>query len=132
VILLQRRLLHSGLMFLTTKVIYCSLQLQLNPSFLFDLLLHDLGSLGHFLSSGHMHLHESKTPIFLVKVRQLILDDCFDLLFRVLLWFFLSFDALLLVWCRVVGVEVFIVGTSVRLRGCRGGSLSILTSAVAH
>jgi hypothetical protein len=34
----------------------------------------------------------------LAKACQLILDDCFDLLFRILLWVFLSFDVLLLGW----------------------------------
>jgi hypothetical protein len=83
-------------MFLTTNVLYCSLQFRLNHSFLFNLLLHYLDSLGHCLSSGHLFLHESQMLIFLAKARQLILGDCFDLLFRVLLRFFLSFDVLLL------------------------------------
>jgi hypothetical protein len=74
-------LLQRGLMFLTMKVLYCLLQLRLSRSFLFDLLLHNLGSLGHCLSSGHVLLHESQALIFLAKVCQLILDDCFDLLF---------------------------------------------------
>jgi hypothetical protein len=67
------------------KVLYFSLQLRLSHSFLFNLLLHDLGSLGHCLSSGHLLLHESQALIFLAKASQLIL-----------LWFFLSFDVLLL------------------------------------
>jgi hypothetical protein len=44
--------LRSGLMFLMMKVFDCSLQLRLSCSFLFDLLLHDLVSFGHCLSSG--------------------------------------------------------------------------------
>jgi hypothetical protein len=34
------------------------------------------------------------------------------------------------VGCRVVGVEVFIAGTSIWLDDCRGGSSGILTSVV--
>jgi hypothetical protein len=49
------------------KVLYCLLQLRLNRSFLFDLLLQDLGSLGHCLSSGHLLLHELQVLIFLAK-----------------------------------------------------------------
>jgi hypothetical protein len=69
-------------MFLMTKVLYCSLQLYLSHTFLFDLLLDNLGSLGHCLSSGHLLMHESQVLIFLVKACQcqLSLDDCFDLL----------------------------------------------------
>jgi hypothetical protein len=85
-------------MFLTTKVLYCSLQLRLSRSFLFNLLLHNLGYLGHCLSSSHLLLHESQALIFLAKACQLIIDDCFDLLFRILLRVFLSFDVLLLGW----------------------------------
>jgi hypothetical protein len=63
------------------KVLYCSLQCHQSHSFLFNLLLHNLDSLGHCLSSGHLLLQESQALIFLVKACQLILDDCFDLLF---------------------------------------------------
>jgi hypothetical protein len=56
------------------------------------------GALGHCLSSSHMLLHESQALIFLVKACQLIFDYCFDLLFRILQWIFLSFDVLLLGW----------------------------------
>jgi hypothetical protein len=66
------------------KVLYCSQQLCLSCSFLFDLLSHDLGSLGHCLSSGHMLVYELQALIFLVKVCQFILDDCFNLFFQVL------------------------------------------------
>jgi hypothetical protein len=54
---------------------------RLNCSFLFDLLLHDMVSLGYYISSGHLLLHELQNLIFMAKAHQLILDDCFDLFF---------------------------------------------------
>jgi hypothetical protein len=62
-------------MFLLTKVFYHSLQLRLSSSFMFDLLLHNLGSFGHCLSSGHLLLHKSQTLILLAEACQFILDD---------------------------------------------------------
>jgi hypothetical protein len=67
--------------FLLTEVFYCSLQLYLSCSFLFDLLLHGLGSFRHRFSSGHMFLHESQALIFLMEACQLIFNNCFNLLF---------------------------------------------------
>jgi hypothetical protein len=49
--------------------------------FLFDLLLHDLGSFDHCLSSGHLLLHKSQTFILLAEACQFIFNDCFDLFF---------------------------------------------------
>jgi hypothetical protein len=68
-------------MFLLTNVFYHSLQFHLGYSFLFDLLLHDLGSFGHCLSSGHLLLHKLQMLILLAEVCQFIFDDCFDLFF---------------------------------------------------
>jgi hypothetical protein len=65
---------------------------------LFDLLLHNLGSLGHCLSSSHLLLHESQTLIFLMESYQFIFNDCFDLFFQFLLLIFLSFGFLKLGW----------------------------------
>jgi hypothetical protein len=64
----------------------------------FNLLLHNLSSFSHYLSSGHLLLHKSQALIFLEEACQFILDDCFDLFFRVLLLVFLSFDLLGLDW----------------------------------
>jgi hypothetical protein len=63
------------------KVFYSSLQLCLSCSLLFNLLLHDLGSLGHCLSSGHLLMYESQALIFVAEACQFILNDCFDLFF---------------------------------------------------
>jgi hypothetical protein len=76
------------------KVFYCSLQLCLSSSFLFDLLLHELSTLGHCLSSGHLLVYESEALIFLVGTCYFIHDDYFDLVFQVLLLIFLSFGFL--------------------------------------
>jgi hypothetical protein len=80
-VLLQRRLLHCRFIFLVTEALYCFLQLYLSHSLMIYLLLHYLGSLGHCFPSDHLLLHESQMLIFLVKACQLILDDCFNLLF---------------------------------------------------
>jgi hypothetical protein len=61
------------------EVFYCSLQLCLSYGFLFDLLMHGLGSFHHRFSSGQLFLHESQALIFLTEACQLVFDDCFDL-----------------------------------------------------
>jgi hypothetical protein len=71
-------------MLLLTEVFYGSLQLGLRYSLLLDLLLHDLGSLHDFPSPDHLFLYQSKALIFLAKARQLILNDSFDFLLRIL------------------------------------------------
>jgi hypothetical protein len=48
-------------------MLYCSLQFYLSCSFLFNLLLHDLGSFRHRFSSGQELLHEPQTLILLVE-----------------------------------------------------------------
>jgi hypothetical protein len=96
--LLWRKLLHGGLMFLLANVLYCSLQLCLSYSFLFDLLLHNLVSFFHRLSSGQLFLHELQALILLVEAFQFTFDDCFDLFFRILLLILLSFSLLMLQW----------------------------------
>jgi hypothetical protein len=62
-------------MFLLMKVFYCSLQFYLSCSFLLDLLLHDLGSFHHHLSSSQLFLHESQALIPLAEACQFIFDD---------------------------------------------------------
>jgi hypothetical protein len=74
--LLDQRLLLLG------KSVYSLLQLYLPCSFLLDLLVHDLGSLHHHPSSGHVLLHESEVFIF---------NDDFNFLLRVLMLIILSF-----------------------------------------
>jgi hypothetical protein len=66
-------------MFLLMNMFYCALQFYLSCSFLFDLLLHDLGSFRHCFPSGQVFLHELQTLILLVVARQLVFDDYFDL-----------------------------------------------------
>jgi hypothetical protein len=78
-------------MLLLAKVIYFSLQLWLGCSFLFNLLLHDLRYFHHRL------LHEAQTLVLLMEACQLILDDCVDFFFRVLLQVLLGFNGLVLV-----------------------------------
>jgi hypothetical protein len=56
------------LLLLLVKDIYDLLQLCLPFSFLLNLLLHDLGSVHHCPSSGHMFLLNPEELIFLVKV----------------------------------------------------------------
>jgi hypothetical protein len=70
-------------MFLLTKVLYCSLQICLSCSFLFNLLLHDLISFHHRLSPGQVFLHESQALILLVEARQFIFNDCFNLFLKI-------------------------------------------------
>jgi hypothetical protein len=83
---------------LPAKVLYCSLQLYLGCSFLFNLLLHDLRSFSHHLSPGQMHLHEAQTFVFPVETCQFVLDDCFDFFLRILLQVLLGFNGLVLEW----------------------------------
>jgi hypothetical protein len=59
--------LHLRFILVLMKVFYRSLQLRLSCSFLFDLLLHDLGSLGHCLSSSHLLRYKSQELIFLAE-----------------------------------------------------------------
>jgi hypothetical protein len=56
----------------------------MSGSFLVYLLLHGLGSLGHCFPSDHLLLHEVQTLIFLAEACQLILNDCFNIFFRIL------------------------------------------------
>jgi hypothetical protein len=70
---LRDHVLDKGVILLVVAPLSCS--------FLFDLLLHDLGSFGHCLSSGHLLLHKSQTLILLAEMCQFIFDDCFDLFF---------------------------------------------------
>jgi hypothetical protein len=77
---------------------YCSLQFYLSCSFLFDMLLHDLGSFGHRVSFGRLLLHESQVFIFLTEACQLVFIDYFNLFFRALLLVLLSFGLLMLMW----------------------------------
>jgi hypothetical protein len=81
-------------MFLLMKMFYCALQFYVSYSFLFNLLLHDLGSFRHRFPSGQVFLHEPQMLILLVEAHQLVFDDCFDLLIRILLLIFLSFGLL--------------------------------------
>jgi hypothetical protein len=83
-------------MFLLMKMFYRTLQFYLSCYFLFDLLLHDLGSFHHRFPSGQVFLHEPQTFILLAEARQLIFDDCFDLLIRILLLILLSLGLLAL------------------------------------
>jgi hypothetical protein len=92
--------LQQRLLLLLVKVIYSLLQLYLSCSFLLDLMLHDLNSLHHCRSSGHVLLHEPEVFIFLAKARQLILYDCFDFFLRIMVLIIFSFN--LLVWVLVV------------------------------
>jgi hypothetical protein len=69
-------------------------------SFLLDLLLHDLSSLHHHPSSGHVLLHEPETFIFLVMACQLVFYDDFDFLLKILVLIILSFD--FSVWILIV------------------------------
>jgi hypothetical protein len=82
--LLGQRLLQRRLLLFLAKGIYGLLQLYLPSSFLLDLLLHDLCSLHHYPSSGHVLLHESEALIFLAKACQLIIYDSFDFLLKIL------------------------------------------------
>jgi hypothetical protein len=66
-------------MFLLVKMFYCTLQFYLSCSFLFDLLLHDLGSFRHLFPSGQVFLYEPQMLIFLAEARQLVFNDCFNL-----------------------------------------------------
>jgi hypothetical protein len=83
-------------MLLLVKFFYCSLQLSLGCSFLFNLLLHDLNSSHNGPSSGDVLLHEPHALILLAKARQLIFDDCFNFFLGVLLLVLLDFHALVL------------------------------------
>jgi hypothetical protein len=83
-------------MLLLAKVFYCSLQLCLCCSFLFNLLLHDLRYSRHRLSPGQVLLHEPKALILLAEACQFIFDDCFNFFLRVLLLVLLDFDGLVL------------------------------------
>jgi hypothetical protein len=83
-------------MFLLMKIFYCLLQFYLSSSFLFHLLLHDLGSFHHCFPSGQVFLHEAQTLILLEEVHQLVFDDCFDLFIRILLQILLCFGLLAL------------------------------------
>jgi hypothetical protein len=56
----------------------------MSGSFLVYLLLHGLGSLGHCFPFDHLLLHEVQTLIFLAEACQLILNDCFNIFFRIL------------------------------------------------
>jgi hypothetical protein len=78
------------------KMFYCALQFSLSCSFLFDLLLLDLGSFHHRFPSGQVFLHEPQMLILLKEACQLIFDDCFDLFIRILLLIPLSFGLLAL------------------------------------
>jgi hypothetical protein len=84
-------------MLLLVTVFYCSLQLYLGCSFLFNLLLHNLRSFRHRHSPGHVLVHEAQVLILLAKSCQLIFDDCFDFFFRALLQVLLVFGGLVLV-----------------------------------
>jgi hypothetical protein len=53
-------------------------------SFLVYLLLHGLGSLGRCFPSDHLLLHEAQMLIFPAEACQLILNDCFNIFFRIL------------------------------------------------
>jgi hypothetical protein len=92
------------------EVFYCSLQLYLSGSFLFDLLLHGLGSFRHRLSSGQLFLHESQALILLMEACQFVFDDSFDLLFPILMLILLSFSLLMLKWWLNAWPEVFMGG----------------------
>jgi hypothetical protein len=92
------RALALRLVFLLIEMFYCSLQLCLSCSSLFDLLLHGLSSFRHCLSPGQLFLHESQVLILLMEACQLVFDDCFDLLFRILLLILLSFGLLVMQW----------------------------------
>jgi hypothetical protein len=96
-IVLWRRFLQCSLTFLTVKMFYCLLELHLDCSFLLDLLLHSLCSFCHCFPSCHLLLHGSQTLILLAKPCQLVLNDCFNFFFRILLRLFLVFFALVLV-----------------------------------
>jgi hypothetical protein len=77
---------------LLVKGVYSLLQLCLPCSFLLDLLLHDMGSLHHCPSYGHVFFHEPEALIFLAKMCQLIFYDSFDFLLRILVLVISSFD----------------------------------------
>jgi hypothetical protein len=78
------------------------------------LLLHSLGSLGHFFPSYHLLLPEAQMLIFLVEACQLILNDCFDLFFRIMFQVFFRFGVLGLVWV-LGGLRVGVHGKHLRL-----------------
>jgi hypothetical protein len=69
-------------------------------SLLLNLRLYDLSSLHDRPSFGHVLLHEPKALIFLAKVCQLVLNDGFNFILRVLMLIFLNFD--FLVWVLIV------------------------------
>jgi hypothetical protein len=83
---------------LLVKSFYGLLQLCLHCSLLLHLLLHDLSH--DCPSFGHVLLHEPKALVFLVKACQLVLDDGFDFILKVLMLIFLSFG--FSVWVLVV------------------------------
>jgi hypothetical protein len=92
--------LYWGLVLLLAKSFYVLLQLCLRCSLLLDLLLHDLSSLHDCPLSGHVLLHRPKAFVFLAKVHQLIFNNCFNFILRILMLIFLSFG--LLVWVLVM------------------------------
>jgi hypothetical protein len=96
-------------------------------------MLHDLRSSPNHPSSGHVLLHEPHALILLEKVCQLIFDDCFDFLLRVLLLVLLDFDGLVLLrgGGRVFRAEVFMESTSALVVGRSTGSAGHLASMVA-
>jgi hypothetical protein len=85
---------------LLVKSVYSLLQLYLPCFFLLDLLPHDLSSLHHRPSSGHVLLHKPGAFIFLVKACQLVFYDSFDFLLRVLVLIIMSFG--FSVWVMIV------------------------------
>jgi hypothetical protein len=92
--------LALGVMLLLAESIDGLLQLCLRCSLLLDLLLHDLGSLHYRPSSVHVLLHEPKVFILLMKVCQLIFNNGFDFILRVLVLIFLGFG--FFVWVLIV------------------------------
>jgi hypothetical protein len=87
-------------MLLVAKSFYGLLQLCLRCSFLLDLLPHDLSSLHDHPSCGHVFLHKPKAFIFLAEARQLIFNDSFNFILKILMLILLGFD--LSVWVLVV------------------------------
>jgi hypothetical protein len=80
-------------------------------------LLHGLSYFCHRHSSSQLFLHESQALILLTEACQPIFDDCFDLLFRILLLVLLSFGFLMLKWLLSAWCEG-VHGGHLRL-GCR-------------